>query len=1155
MWADTVTFSYGDYKGQGTSSSGSEYTMVKSNVSIKDTKFYGNTSYAQFYAGGTTTITPGTGVTITQIELTASSTSYNGYQSSGTVTASNGSISGSTSSTTVTWTGSATSSFTISHSKQIRWTSIVVTYTVAAPAYTITAQSNNTSYGTVSLSGTVITGTPNSGYRYADPAYTVSPANSATVSQEGNAFTVTPSANTTVTINFEAIPCYTVTLSDDTENPMTEYSAGVGVTLPERSTLNGYEFAGWSETNVSTETTTAPSIIPAGTYYPTANITLYPVYTKTEVSSAAQDVTTSVTILDYASANNWSNGIQYTSVALNSDVTATASSGTNTGKYYTNGNDWRFYQGESATLTIATTNGTLKSATLTYTIANTGQLNYNSSAVTSETAVSLSGTSAEFAVGNSGTATNGQVKFTAISVTYTAAGTSTTYYWSSPVAAAVERPVISVADNFTFSTTASIDCETDGATIYYTLDGTDPTSSSTEYTAPFTINSTTTIKAIAIKGSDESEIASKTATKNLAVPTVTVSGDLTLDLDGGTNVSAGTLSAAVTYEDAAVAGATVTWSSSAPAVATIDASTGAVTLLTTGTVTFTATYAGNSNYAEATGTKAFTVVDSNAPGTTQQNPYTVAQALTAIQVLPNNNATSEKYYVSGIVSAFYGEATGITSASSKRYYISDDGTTTTQLLVYSGKGLNNVAFSSDDDLLIGDRVIIYGAIQNYQGNTPEIASGNYIVSLDRTKQDPTIPDYTDASRVFGNTYTVDDAAITGGAITVTSSNTAVATVSGLVITPVAVGTTTITVETAESNSYNAGSKTFTLTVTAPEGVTEAPSGSIYSNTTTFTDKDLNYSEGIDWTCNPTNAINSFESSGDARGVQFGAAKGEFTLTASTSEDITKVSIVLSTNGTGNTIGVSVGSTDFTTTYSDPDNAEDVLTLTSGMKNATVEFDGIGTGDIVISINDANKSVYIKTITISGTSSSAYTESVKLNGSGYATYCSQYPLDFTDAESDGYSAWQITGVSGSTITFSQITGSVKGGTGILLKGTADETVTLTSANSETTLNGNKLYGTLAPTYVAADQYYGLSGQTFVKVNAGTVKAGKALLPASEVPATVKAFNFVFEDEDATGIQTIDNGQQTTEGAIYNLAGQRLNKMQKGINIVNGKKILK
>ena len=92
----------------------------------------------------------------------------------------------------------------------------------ALPSYTIIAQSNNTSYGTVSLTGNIITATPATGYTYASSAYSVSPANSATVAQDGNEFTVTPSANTTVTINFEAVPTHTVTLSDDIEHPLTE---------------------------------------------------------------------------------------------------------------------------------------------------------------------------------------------------------------------------------------------------------------------------------------------------------------------------------------------------------------------------------------------------------------------------------------------------------------------------------------------------------------------------------------------------------------------------------------------------------------------------------------------------------------------------------------------------------------------------------------------------------------------------------------------------------------------------------------------------------------------------------------------------------------------------------------------------------------------
>ena len=55
-------------------------------------------------------------------------------------------------------------------------------------------------------------------------------------------------------------------------------------------------------------------------------------------------------------------------------------------------------------------------------------------------------------------------------------------------------------------------------------------------------------------------------------------------------------------------------------------------------------------------------------------------------------------------------------------------------------------------------------------------------------------------------------------------------------------------------------------------------------------------------------------------------------------------------------------------------------------------------------------------------------------------------------------------------------------------------------------------------------------------------------------TIKAFTFEFKDE-ATGISTIENGQWTNDNVIYNLAGQRLNKMQKGINIINGKKVLR
>ncbi len=54
----------------------------------------------------------------------------------------------------------------------------------------------------------------------------------------------------------------------------------------------------------------------------------------------------------------------------------------------------------------------------------------------------------------------------------------------------------------------TISCATSDATIYYTLDGTDPTANSTVYTEPFTLAENTTVKAIAMKeGYEDSEIA------------------------------------------------------------------------------------------------------------------------------------------------------------------------------------------------------------------------------------------------------------------------------------------------------------------------------------------------------------------------------------------------------------------------------------------------------------------------------------------------------------------------------------------------------------------------------------------------------------------------------------------------------------------------
>ena len=92
----------------------------------------------------------------------------------------------------------------------------------------------------------------------------------------------------------------------------------------------------------------------------------------------------------------------------------------------------------------------------------------------------------------------------------------TVYYESDgPITEKSAKPEISGAASFTDNTEVTITAAS-GASIYYTTDNTDPTTSSTQYSAPFTISETTTVKAIAVEtGKDPSAVATATFTKKM----------------------------------------------------------------------------------------------------------------------------------------------------------------------------------------------------------------------------------------------------------------------------------------------------------------------------------------------------------------------------------------------------------------------------------------------------------------------------------------------------------------------------------------------------------------------------------------------------------------------------------------------------------------
>ena len=78
----------------------------------------------------------------------------------------------------------------------------------------------------------------------------------------------------------------------------------------------------------------------------------------------------------------------------------------------------------------------------------------------------------------------------------------------------VATPTFSpAAGTYTAAQSVEISCTTDGAEIYYTTDGSNPSASSTAYSGAITVGETTTIKAIAVKeGMTDSSVASTTYT-------------------------------------------------------------------------------------------------------------------------------------------------------------------------------------------------------------------------------------------------------------------------------------------------------------------------------------------------------------------------------------------------------------------------------------------------------------------------------------------------------------------------------------------------------------------------------------------------------------------------------------------------------------------
>ena len=257
---------------------------------------------------------------------------------------------------TISPTGKATVSqsgnvFTLTNVSAL--VTLTVNFEEDVQSFDITAQSNNTTYGTVSKSGSIITGSPKANCRYASPAYSVSPANSATVSQNGNEFIVTPSANTTVTINFEPLPTHSihfntgglVDIADATgiqEGTIYNISQTPAASLTEHCEFG--TFVGWTTASSIANPNVKPTII---TSYEMGNadVTLYAVYKKIE--GELSEVTINFGYGDWGKTAQFS-GTDFDDLSQKVEG-VTVTDVRNTGSLYANSTSTRFYKANELT--------------------------------------------------------------------------------------------------------------------------------------------------------------------------------------------------------------------------------------------------------------------------------------------------------------------------------------------------------------------------------------------------------------------------------------------------------------------------------------------------------------------------------------------------------------------------------------------------------------------------------------------------------------------------------------------------------------------------------------------------------------------------------------------------------------------------------------
>ena len=622
------------------------------------------------------------------------------------------------------------------------------------------------------------------------------------------------------------------------------------------------------------------------------------------------------------------------------------------------------------------------------------------------------------------------------------------------------------AGTYTSAQNVTISSETDGATIYYTVDGTEPTTESNVYSRAIPVNETTTIKAFAAKAD---------------------------------------------YSNSAVASAT------------------------------------------------YTIIALNHAGTAE-DPYTVADALSAVDAGVGITGVYATGIVSKIVTAFNASYGNIT------YNISADGKVDSdQLQAFRGKSKDGAEFTSEDDVKVGDIVVVYGNLTKYN-STYEFEADNQLYSLERpVVTSPTLT--VSKTSLTGFTY----AEGCGPSVAQTFDLTGENLTGNVTLT---LDNENFEISVSETNDYATslirpksefGSKTIYVRLKAGLDVNETYSGTITISSDGAEDKTVTLGGNVtvyvpDYATLPF-AFNDGKAKIESTVglTQSGLGSDYNSTNAPTTQlkfDTTGDYMILKLNEAAGTLAFDIKGNSFSNSTFTVQTSSDGLSYRNLMVYTELE----GTQTVALALApDVRFIKWIYTEKASGNVGLGnikvvdWAEIVSVNEARYATYVPKHDVIFPD----GVEAY-IGTINKKYVSLTAVKSAPKD-TPVILKNTGRYTLIPVTEETLDDVTGNDLSASDKDVEATGSQYIlakpeGEEVGFYPAITGTTIPAGKAYLVSNETDPLVKAFYFVGEGETAIG--SIQNSNfEIQNGEVYNLAGQKLSKMQKGVNIINGYKVLR